>query len=91
MGVSLIVEAKESILEKIIGFGGGLVLSGQSRVFEIEVDIASREWLVAPSRDSRALVSYFEKLAEDCSFNWDGRGFFDSHPSFDTRIEQVCD
>ena len=34
MGVSLIVGAEESILEEIIGFGGGLVLSGQSRAFE---------------------------------------------------------
>ena len=91
MGVSLIVGAEESILEEIIGFGGGLVLSGQSRAFEIEADIASREWLVATGRDPRALVSFFEKLAEDCGVMCDGGGFLDSHPSFDMRIEQIRD
>lgn len=91
IGVSLIVGAEESILEEIIGFGGGLVLSGQSRAFEIEADIASREWLVATGRDPRALVSFFEKLAEDCGVMCDGGGFLDSHPSFDMRIEQIRD
>ena len=84
-------EGNASILEEIIGFGGGLVLSGQSRAFEIEADIASREWLVATGRDPRALVSFFEKLAEDCGVMCDGGGFLDSHPSFDMRIEQIRD
>ena len=77
--------------QKVIGFGGGLVLSGQSRAFEIEADIPSREWLVATGRDPRALVSFFEKLAEDCGVMCDGGGFLDSHPSFDMRIEQIRD
>ena len=67
------------------------MLSGQSRTFEIETDIASREWLVATGRNPRALVSFFEKLAEDCGFMCDGGGFLDSPPSFDMRIEQIRD
>lgn len=46
MDVSIIVGAEEVILEGVIGFGGGLVLSEQPRTFEIEADTASQEWLV---------------------------------------------
>jgi len=91
MDVSIIVGAEEVILEGVIGFGGGLVLSEQSRTFEIEANTASQEWLVATSRDPRALVFFFKKLKEDCAIMCDGGGFLDSPPPFGMRIEQIID
>lgn len=89
MGVSLLVGAEESILEEIVGFGGGLVLSGQSREFELAADHVSADWMRRLGHDTDALARFFKRLAEDCGTLCDGGGLMASHPSFADRIEAL--
>ena len=86
MGVSLLVGAEESILEEIVGFGSGLVLSGQSREFELAADHVSADWMRQLGHDTDALARFFQRLADDCGPLCDGGGLMASHPSFADRI-----
>ena len=89
MGVSLLVGAEESILEEIVGFGGGLVLSGQSREFELAADHVSADWMRKLGHDTDALTRFFQRLADDCGRLCDGGGLMASHPSFADRIKAL--
>ena len=89
MGVSLLVGAEESILEEIVGFGGGLVLSGQSREFELAADHVSADWMRQLGHDTDALARFFQRLADDCGPLCDGGGLMASHPSFADRIRAL--
>ena len=89
MGVSLLVGAEDSILEEIVGFGGGLVLSGQSREFELEADHVSADWMRRLGHDPEALARFFTRLSNDCGALCDGGGLMASHPSFADRIDRL--
>ena len=89
MGVSLLVGAEDSILEEIVGFGGGLVLSGQSREFELEADHVSADWMRRLGHDTEALARFFTRLSNDCGALCDGGGLMASHPSFADRIDRL--
>ena len=89
MGVSLLVGAEESILEEIVGFGSGLVLSGQSHEFELEADHVSVKWMRELGHDTQALARFFKRLSTDCGTLCDGGGLLASHPSFSDRIEAL--
>ena len=89
MGVSLLVGAEETILEEIVGFGGGLVLSGQSREFELAADHVSADWMRRLGHDTDALARFFKRLAADCGTMCDGGGLMASHPSFADRIDAL--
>ena len=91
IGVSLLVGAEDSILEEIAGFGGTLVLTQNSRTFELEADAASAEMLRRIGRDSEALIRFFATLEEECGKMCDGGGLLSSHPSFQDRVNALSD
>lgn len=90
IGIGMIVGADESVIEEIVGFGGNLVLSGQSRAFELEADLVSADWMQRLGRDAEALPRFFRKLQEECGGLCDGGGLLASHPSFRDRIEALA-
>ena len=89
IAVGMIVGADESIIEEIVGFGGNLVLSGQSRAFELEADHVSADWMQRLGRDAGALPRFFSKLQQECGGLCDGGGLLATHPSFRNRIEAL--
>jgi len=89
IAVGMIVGADESIIEEIVGFGGNLVLSGQSRAFELEADHVSADWMQRLGRDAGALPRFFSKLQQECRGLCDGGGLLATHPSFRDRIEAL--
>jgi len=89
IAVGMIVGADESIIEEIVGFGGNLVLSGQSRAFELEADHVSADWMQRLGRDAGALPRFFSKLQQECGGLCDGGGLLATHPSFRDRIEAL--
>ena len=89
IAVGMIVGADESIIEEIVGFGGNLVLSGQSRAFELEADHVSADWMQRLGRDAGALPRFFSKLQQECGGLCDGSGLLATHPSFRDRIEAL--
>ena len=89
IAVGMIVGADESIIEEIVGFGGNLVLSGQSRAFELEADHVSADWMQRLGRDAGALPRFFSKLQQECRGLCDGGGLLAIHPSFRERIEAL--
>ena len=90
IAVGMIVGADESIIEEIVGFGGNLVLSGQSRAFELEADHVSADWMQRLGRDAGALPRFFSKLQQECGGLCDGGGLLATHPSFRDRIEALA-
>jgi len=90
IAVGMIVGADESIIEEIAGFGGNLVLSGQSRAFELEADHVSADWMQRLGRDAGALPRFFSKLQQECGGLCDGGGLLATHPSFRDRIEALA-
>ncbi len=90
IGIGMIVGADESVIEEIVGFGGNLVLSGQSRAFELEADLVSADWMQRLGRDAEALPRFFRKLQEECGGLCDGGGLLATHPSFRDRIEALA-
>ncbi|MEX0502502.1 M48 family metallopeptidase [Alphaproteobacteria bacterium LSUCC0719] len=91
IGVGLIVGAEETILEEIVGFGGNIVLSGQSRDFELEADQMSADWMSRLGHDEEALPRFFRKLQTKCGNMCDGGGLLASHPSFRDRIQAMAE
>ena len=91
VGISLLVGAEESVLEEIVGFGGTLVLTQNSRHFEIEADAASADMLRRTGGDPDALIRFFAKLEDECGAMCDGGGLLASHPSFRERVEALSD
>jgi len=89
IAVGMIVGADESIIEEIVGFGGNLVLSGQSRAFELEADHVSADWMQRLGRDAGALPRFFSKLQQECGGLCNGGGLLATHPSFRNRIEAL--
>ena len=89
IAVGMIVGADESVIEEIVGFGGNLVLSGQSRAFELEADHVSADWMQRLGRDAGALPRFFSKLQQECGGLCDGGGLLATHPSFRDRIEAL--
>lgn len=89
IAVGMIVGADESIIEEIVGFGGNLVLSGQSRAFELEADHVSADWMQRLGRDAGTLPRFFSKLQQECGGLCDGGGLLATHPSFRNRIEAL--
>ena len=89
IAVGMIVGADESIIEEIVGFGGNLVLSGQSRAFELEADHVSADWMQRLGRDAGVLPRFFSKLQQECGGLCDGGGLLATHPSFRNRIEAL--
>lgn len=89
IGVSLLVGAEDSILEEIAGFGGTLVLTQNSRAFELEADTASADMLRRVGRDPDALVRFFAQLEAECGAMCDGGGLLASHPSFKDRVSAL--
>ncbi|NBR02435.1 MAG: hypothetical protein EBT94_04825 [Alphaproteobacteria bacterium] len=89
IAVGMIVGADESVIEEIVGFGGNLVLSSQSRAFELEADHVSADWMQRLGRDAGALPRFFSKLQQECGGLCDGGGLLATHPSFRNRIEAL--
>ena len=89
IAVGMIVGADESVIEEIVGFGGNLVLSGQSRAFELEADHVSADWMQRLGRDAGALPRFFSKLQQECGGLCNGGGLLATHPSFRNRIEAL--
>ena len=90
IGVGLLIGAEETIMEEIVGFGGNLVLSGQSRAFELEADSVSANWMRQLGHDAEALTRFFRKLQDECGELCDGGGYLASHPSFSERIDALA-
>ena len=90
IGIGMIVGADESVIEEIVGFGGNLVLSGQSRAFELEADLVSADWMEMLGRDAEALPRFFRRLQQECGGLCDGGGLLATHPSFRDRIEALA-
>lgn len=91
IGVSLLVGAEDSIVEEITGFGGTLVLTQNSRIFELEADAASANMLRRIGHDPDAMVRFFAKLEKDCGKMCDGGGMLASHPSFRDRVKVLSE
>ena len=91
IGVSLLVGAEDSILEEIAGFGGTLVLTQNSRGFELEADATSADMLRRIGRDPDALIRFFAKLEDECGQMCDGGGLLASHPSFRDRVKALSE
>jgi len=91
IGISLLVGAEESLLEEMAGFGGALVLTQNSRAFELEADAASADMLRRIGRDPQALARFFLRLGEECGRMCDGGGLLASHPSLRERVEALSD
>lgn len=91
IGVGMIIGAEESVIEEIVGFGGNLVLSDQSRTFELEADRVSADWMRRLGRDPEALERFFHRLQDECGALCDGGGLLASHPSFRDRIDALTD
>lgn len=91
IGISLLVGAEDSILEEIAGFGGTLILTQNSRAFELEADATSTDMLRRIDRDPQALIRFFAKLDKDCGVLCDGGGLLASHPSFRDRVSALSE
>ena len=91
IGVGMIIGAEESVIEEIAGFGGNLVLSDQSRTFELAADRVSADWMRRLGRDPEALRRFFHRLQDECGAFCDSGGLLASHPSFRERIEALTD
>ena len=91
IGVGMMVGAEESVIEEIVGFGGNLVLSDQSRTFELEADRVSADWTRRLGHDTEALSRFFQKIHDECGALCDGGGLLASHPSFRDRIDALAD
>ena len=90
IGVGLMVGAEESILEEIVGFGGNIILSGQSRAFELEADRVSADLMRRLGHNTESLARFFEKIQDECGTLCDGGGLLASHPSFRDRIDALA-
>jgi Zn-dependent protease with chaperone function len=91
IGISLLVGAEESILEEVVGFGGTLVMTQNSRKFELEADTASADMLRRAGRDPDALIIFFAQLEANCGKMCDGGGLLASHPSLRERVSALSD
>ena len=91
IGISLLVGAEESLLEEVAGFGGTLVMTQNSRRFELEADGISADMLRQLGRDPDALIRFFAQLEAECGKMCDGGGLLASHPSFRERVNALSD